>query len=88
MRNDVDGSFENLFDQGPAANCLQFWGTRGALDWGPVYQEQWKVSRGVPEALAFPPHDVALARGLGLGLGPKPYALFPPAIVGNVPDLA
>lgn len=44
MRNDVDGSFENLFDRGPMFNCLQFWGTRSAVEWGPEYQEQWKVN--------------------------------------------
>ena len=44
LRNDVDSSYENIFDRGPVANCLQFWGTRGAVDWGPVYQAQWQVS--------------------------------------------
>ena len=44
LRNDMDNSFENIFDRGPFANCLQFWGARGAIDWGPVYQAQWQES--------------------------------------------
>ena len=52
MRNDVDGSFENLFDRGPVYNCLQFWGARNAVDWGPDYQEQWKV-QSAPNEMAF-----------------------------------
>ena len=37
------GAFDNLFDRGPVINCIQFWGSWGAIDWGPVYHERWQV---------------------------------------------
>jgi hypothetical protein len=37
------GAFDNLFDRGPVINCVQFWGSWGPLDWGPVYHERWQV---------------------------------------------
>ena len=73
MRNDIDGSFENMFDRGPVANCLQFWGARGAIDWGPVYQQQWKVRPGKNhQLLRFRVHN----QGFGC-IGPAPPGAEP-----------
>ena len=41
--SDGDRVYDNLFDRGPVYNCLQFWGSKGAVDWGPIYQERWQV---------------------------------------------
>ncbi len=37
------GAFNNLFDRGPVVNCVQFWGSWGAVDWGPIYHERWQA---------------------------------------------
>ena len=49
------GAFDNLFDRGPVVNCVQFWGSWGAVDWGPIYHERWQV-RAWQCGVASQPH--------------------------------